>query len=119
MGSMASVGQPLRRDPFTSEHRDFDPSLPKQIPILPSAPSGGGEPMDTSQSQPSSMGPPATTSPNGDRLQEQQHQNRDSQNDSANGGGSHPVGAAAAAQQPKVVQTAFIHKLYKYANHRA
>jgi hypothetical protein len=25
------------------------------------------------------------------------------------------VGAAAAAQQPKVVQTAFIHKLYKYA----
>jgi hypothetical protein len=24
------------------------------------------------------------------------------------------VGAAAAAQQPKVVQTAFIHKLYKY-----
>lgn len=26
------------------------------------------------------------------------------------------VGAAAAAQQPKVVQTAFIHKLYKYAS---
>ncbi len=25
------------------------------------------------------------------------------------------IGAAAAAQQPKVVQTAFIHKLYKYA----
>ena len=24
------------------------------------------------------------------------------------------IGAAAAAQQPKVVQTAFIHKLYKY-----
>jgi len=24
-----------------------------------------------------------------------------------------PVGAAAAAQQPKVVQTAFIHKLYR------
>ncbi|KAH9809592.1 transcription factor, partial [Teratosphaeria destructans] len=30
----------------------------------------------------------------------------------SNGGGSQPVGAAAAAQQPKVVQTAFIHKLY-------
>lgn len=27
---------------------------------------------------------------------------------------SHPVGAAAAAQQPKVVQTAFIHKLYRW-----
>jgi hypothetical protein len=30
-----------------------------------------------------------------------------------NGGSGQPVGAAAAAQQPKVVQTAFIHKLYK------
>lgn len=28
---------------------------------------------------------------------------------------SQTIGAAAAAQQPKVVQTAFIHKLYKYA----
>ncbi|KAL0265239.1 Flocculation suppression protein [Diplodia seriata] len=34
-------------------------------------------------------------------------------NTSSNGPG---IGAAAAAQQPKVVQTAFIHKLYKYVN---
>lgn len=36
----------------------------------------------------------------------------------AEGNTSNPnpaVGAAAAAQQPKVVQTAFIHKLYKCA----
>lgn len=26
-----------------------------------------------------------------------------------------PVAAAAAVHQPKIVQTAFIHKLYKYA----
>lgn len=30
-----------------------------------------------------------------------------------NGNGATAIGAAAAAQQPKVVQTAFIHKLYK------
>ena len=34
---------------------------------------------------------------------------------SNNNGPNQAVGAAAAAQQPKVVQTAFIHKLYKYA----
>lgn len=33
---------------------------------------------------------------------------------SHNNGPSQAIGAAAAAQQPKVVQTAFIHKLYKY-----
>lgn len=35
------------------------------------------------------------------------------QHEDANGTSSQPVGAAAAAQLPKVVQTAFIHKLYK------
>jgi len=30
-----------------------------------------------------------------------------------NGGSDQPIASAAAAQQPKVVQTAFIHKLYK------
>lgn len=33
--------------------------------------------------------------------------------DDASHGHKQPVGAAAAAQQPKVVQTAFIHKLYR------
>lgn len=33
---------------------------------------------------------------------------------SMNGTAGPAIGAAAAAQQPKVVQTAFIHKLYKY-----
>lgn len=34
--------------------------------------------------------------------------------DGANASQSQTLGAATAAQQPKVVQTAFIHKLYKY-----
>ena len=65
------------------------------------------------QSHTTSMGPPLL-SPNGERLGEQQH--LEHQPGSSNGhhaSQSQPVGAAAAAQQPKVVQTAFIHKLYK------
>jgi hypothetical protein len=69
--------------------------------------------MDTSQSQGSSMGPPTLSSPNGDRAEQTPPGQGEQQQQSVNGGSSQPVGAAAAAQQPKVVQTAFIHKLYK------
>lgn len=60
------------------------------------------------------MGPPQS-SPNGERQAEQQQNEQSGQNgqNAQNGGSSQLVGAAAAAQQPKVVQTAFIHKLYK------
>ena len=71
--------------------------------------------MEVNTQTQSSMGPPLS-SPNGDRMQDQQQQGGQNNEHQApaNGGPSHPVGAAAAAQQPKVVQTAFIHKLYKY-----
>jgi hypothetical protein len=80
------------------------------------------------------MGPPSLGAPSADR----QHlapahpsqlangdadSNNSSNNGAPNGNGNGngngsssagpAVGAAAAAQQPKVVQTAFIHKLYK------
>jgi hypothetical protein len=58
------------------------------------------------------MGPPQTSSPIADRNTSSQHLNPDSE-PTVNGTGGTAVGAAAAAQQPKVVQTAFIHKLYK------
>jgi hypothetical protein len=67
--------------------------------------------MDTTP--PSTMGPPMLSSPNGDRNMEQAASGPGDQTASTNGGSGQPVGAAAAAQQPKVVQTAFIHKLYK------
>jgi hypothetical protein len=54
--------------------------------------------------------------PAGDRNSANQelHTNGDLEGKLPNGNGNPaPVGAAAAAQQPKVVQTAFIHKLYK------
>ncbi|KAF2725076.1 hypothetical protein K431DRAFT_300478 [Polychaeton citri CBS 116435] len=70
--------------------------------------------MDTSESSPTqpqnqSMGPPPTFT-NGKPDNQQSHSADNQQH--ANGTSNQPVGAAAAAQQPKVVQTAFIHKLY-------
>lgn len=65
---------------------------------------------------PSPMGPPMLNAPVGDRnmASQEQHANGDADGKMANGtGNSTLVGAAAATQQPKVVQTAFIHKLYK------
>ena len=68
------------------------------------------------------MAPPALSSPHSERpgdhaqgAHNEQQQSQNSQTHSSANGGGQPVGAAAAAQQPKVVQTAFIHKLYKYA----
>ncbi|TKA67661.1 hypothetical protein B0A55_08144 [Friedmanniomyces simplex] len=59
------------------------------------------------------MAPPTLQSPNGERAPEHYASTQsDSQHQPTNGGLIQPVGAAAAAQQPKVVQTAFIHKLY-------
>lgn len=120
---MASVGQPFR-SPFASEQREYNSHYSKTIPILPSITASGpndSDPMDVSQPPTGSMGPPATSSPpHAERSGEQSHGAQNEQNhgqnqrqSSVNGGGSQPVGAAAAAQQPKVVQTAFIHKLYK------
>lgn len=57
----------------------------------------------------------AHSSPDGDRAGAvSTNGSGDAANPNSNGP-NQTVGAAAAAQQPKVVQTAFIHKLYKYA----
>jgi hypothetical protein len=64
----------------------------------------------TPTAPPAKMGPPSLSSP----VAERQATNGDSDPIITINGNSAPaVGAAAAAQQPKVVQTAFIHKLYK------
>lgn len=109
---MASLGAPLRRDPFGGETRSYSPSLAKNASAHPSASgTSGSDAMDISQPQASPMGPPMS-SPVGDRGGEQQQQGQNDQQ--SHNGGTQPTGAAAAAQQPKIVQTAFIHKLYKY-----
>jgi hypothetical protein len=105
---MASVAE-ARRSPFSPDPHNSN--LHKSIPILPS--SGATlapprDPMDITPTSTSSMGPPTINCPSSDR------NGTDSGNTSPNGGAASAVGAAAAAasQQPKLVQTAFIHKLY-------
>ncbi|KAF2645059.1 hypothetical protein P280DRAFT_390596 [Massarina eburnea CBS 473.64] len=73
--------------------------------------------MDISHPSMPIMGPPVLSSPVGERsaLNQEQSATGDADGRATNGssnGAPAPVGAAAAAQQPKVVQTAFIHKLY-------
>ncbi|KAJ4339699.1 Flocculation suppression protein [Ascochyta clinopodiicola] len=131
---MASVAE-ARRSPFTG---DRNPNMHRSIPILPSSASSSlappRDPMDLTPASTSAMGPPTLTVSSADRDRlltpthqthpQPQSQNSDSDahaptststantNANANGSSAPAVGAAAAAQQPKVVQTAFIHKLY-------
>lgn len=127
--AMASVAE-ARRSPFAPDLHNAN--LHKSIPILPSSSSTLApprDPMDITPTPPSTMGPPALncasferngTASSQSQSQSQSHSqtaNGDSGNTSPNGSAP-AVGAAAAAQQPKVVQTAFIHKLYKCAHPR-
>ena len=83
----------------------------RNLPVLPSSAHHSAGAMEIT---PPSSGPTGVvavhSSPDGDR--------GININGPEAGNTSNPpnpaVGAAAAAQQPKVVQTAFIHKLYKY-----
>ena len=80
--------------------------------------------MDTTPPNSATMAPPQTSSP------EAEMEDRDTNGNAQGGGGASSneqapttngangatlsAAAATSAQQPKVVQTAFIHKLYKY-----
>lgn len=119
------VTQAMPRSPFSGDHQQNGGR--RNIPILPSSTksieSNHGEPMDISPPSSAAMGPPVHSSPEmdhsggmsngtyGDAI----HQN------GSNGSMANGLSAAAAtsSQQPKVVQTAFIHKLYKYVSRRA
>ena len=108
--SMASVGPVFAgRDPFAVDaSQGLNSGLSKQLPILSTLMAGRPDPMDLSQSQSTPMAPPVN-SPQDDRPSDGPA-GADLQ--ASLNGSALPVGAAAAAQQPKVVQTAFIHKLY-------
>ena len=93
---------------------------PRNPPILPSSsksasPSSHGDPMEVTPTPSTSMGPPMNSSPEVDS------------HPLANGGTAEFISgqvaaqgnaltaaAATSSQQPKMVNTAFIHKLYKY-----
>lgn len=117
VGTMSMPGDTYARSPFA--HGSSQIGGQRALPILPSSTQSSqspqGDPMDVTLPTPAMMAPPVHSSPDMDQ----------GGSSTSNGVGevhsnnmlSGPVlgaSAAAAAQQPKVVQTAFIHKLYKY-----
>ena len=113
---MSRTAERMPRSPFSGENNYHGSQ--RHIPILPSsATSTTFSQTDLMEDAPSAsaMGPPVNSSP------EMEHEGPNGmvhQNDGGhitNGVAGGPLSAAAVAstQQPKVVQTAFIHKLYK------
>ncbi|KAL3421000.1 HSF-type DNA-binding protein [Phlyctema vagabunda] len=106
-----------QRTPFMN-HPKQNRSTPRTVPIHQppiiihtSAPSPG-DPMETS-SPGAAMGPPSNASMDTDTNGTHEHLGLGDQPSTGSlAGPSAAAAAAAGAQQPKVVQTAFIHKLY-------
>ena len=90
--SVPASSSPLMRDPMDS------------TPSASAAATSAAPPPVHSSSDPDRPGATTTTSANG---------SADVANMNNHAPSNQAIGAAAAAQQPKVVQTAFIHKLYK------
>ncbi|KAF3480751.1 HSF-type DNA-binding domain-containing protein [Arthroderma uncinatum] len=111
---------PPLRNPFHGPSVGDLSAKSRTIPLISStAPANEsispGDPMDMSPSTSTSMAPPLQNGPEVDSVNSNANhtngtamESMQSQSSNAN----HPIGAAAAGQQPKVVQTAFIHKLY-------
>lgn len=86
--------------------------------IKTSAPSPAGDPMDITTPTNSSVPLPSQTSnsksPEREGLDPGERHGAASSKDQNSRAMPAPAAAAAAVHQPKIVQTAFIHKLYKY-----
>jgi hypothetical protein len=86
-----------------------------QPPVIQTSAPSPGDPMDITPPATALMAPPSRTSPDGETRGTHDHIGMGDQPSSGSLAGPNAAAAAAAgAQQPKVVQTAFIHKLYKY-----
>ncbi|GAQ43084.1 hypothetical protein AtubIFM55763_008658 [Aspergillus tubingensis] len=115
---MSGLADPPSRSPLILTAIDA-PGKTRKIPVLassvPPSSQSTGDPMEVTPPA-SGAAPPIHSSPDSDRA--------GASNTTATNGSTEPsnvnhhaaptqaIGAAAAAQQPKVVQTAFIHKLY-------
>ena len=109
---MSSLADPPSRNTFGPADA---PGKTRNIPVLSSSVHHSTK-MEITPPSSAAPGMRVHSSPDGDR-------GAMSTNGAELGNTSNPpnpaVGAAAAAQQPKVVQTAFIHKLYKYGSLRS
>ena len=110
-----------RGHPIPIPNTTQGPNDPRTIPIIQTptlqttAPLPG-DPMEVTPPSSAMMAPPARTSPDNDTngVHDQMGVGMGDQPSSGSlAGPSAAAAAAAGAQQPKVVQTAFIHKLYK------
>lgn len=105
------------RSPFS--HASSQIAGQRSLPILPSPTQSSeslqGDPMDVTLPTPAMMAPPVHSSPDMDQGgQPTSNGHGEIHSNNMLSGPGLGASAAAAAQQPKVVQTAFIHKLYKY-----
>lgn len=115
--TMGEQDENVRRSPFmTNASSDSSTrTVPILHPSIQTATSSPGDPMDVTSPTMAAMGPPARSSPEDEANGVRDHAGiAEEQGPNANMlGPNAAVAAQAGAQQPKVVQTAFIHKLYK------
>lgn len=114
---MSSLADPPARSTFSADAPGKTRKLPVLSSSVTSSAHSSGEPMEVTPPTSAMTGPapPVQNSPDSDRTGANTTTNGSAEVGSSNNHGpNQAVGAAAAAQQPKVVQTAFIHKLYKY-----
>lgn len=122
---MSRTAEPMAQNTFQQES-SFNGS--RHIPILPSSTTSTNfsqsEMMETTPPASAAMGPPATSSPeaelegpqaNGGVGMTNANGNQGELTPTTNGtnGNTSSAAAAATSQQGRVIQTAFIHKLYK------
>lgn len=108
----------MGRSPFSGDSQQNGGH--RNIPILPSSTKPVEptleDPMDMTPTASAVMGPPGHSSPEMETAGPLSNGNYGEATHMQNGTTGNGMSAAAAtsSQQPKVVQTAFIHKLYKY-----
>jgi hypothetical protein len=108
---MNRVAELPSRSPF-SVPGDRQRNIPVLNSSVPAADANRGDPMDVTTAVPATS---VSTHSDGDSSVPNANGSSEGANagHANNSGPGQSLGAAAAAQQPKVVQTAFIHKLYK------
>lgn len=116
--TMETTDERAQRGPFMGDTQPGQTTIRTvpilQTPLLQTTAPPVGDPMDVTPPATSSMAPPARTSPDTDANGVHDQMMMGDQPSSGSLAGPNAAAAAAAgAQQPKVVQTAFIHKLYK------
>ncbi|OJJ33145.1 hypothetical protein ASPWEDRAFT_114734 [Aspergillus wentii DTO 134E9] len=111
---MSSLADPPARSTFSTDAPGKTRKLPVLSSSVTSSAHSSGEPMEVTPPTSAMTGPapPVQNSPDSDRTGANTTNGSAEVGSSNNHGPNQAVGAAAAAQQPKVVQTAFIHKLY-------